>query len=501
MGGGERQRAMQPKKMLIEQDPQQTRVAVLESDRVVEVYYEPREGGGLAGSVFKGRVHRVLPGMQAAFLDVGLERDAFLHVEDVRPRSVNEDSEVSSGDAAEDLPTIEDLLKPGQEVIVQVVKGPLANKGARVTSHVTLPGRHLVYIPGGDHRGVSRRIEDEVERERLRSLLDEIETEGGFIARTAGQGCDLSELQADATSLAETWQRIQRKAESAGAGDLLHRDLGVALAVVRDTLDGSFSVLWVEGEDLYQRVVSFVRDFDVELAGRVRRSTEEVPLFERFGVEEVIEAALRPRVWLRSGGYLVIQPTEALVSIDVNTGRNVGRRSLAETIRQTNLEAVDETARQIRLRNLSGILVLDLIDMENLEHRAEVYAALEAALARDRVRTQVLSISEFGLVEMTRKRSRPSLHRWLTQECRTCRGQGRVHSAGYVISRLRAAVLQYRAHPSRLELRLRLHPRVAQALREEHPLVLEEMRQVVRPCLTLVEDPLLHEERFEIEEG
>ncbi len=478
---------MLTKKLLVEQDPYQTRVAVIEADRVAEVYHEPATGGGLRGQVFKGRVHRVLPGMQAAFVDLGLERDAFLHVEDVRPPGVPEEA------------TIDDLLKPGQELVVQVAKGPLPNKGARVSAQVTLPGRFLVYLPYGDQSGVSRRIEDETERERLRQILDQLDPPGRFIARTVAEGGGVADLEEDANRLRASWERLSRRAESTHAPELLHRDLGVALGAVRDLFDDTFAALWVQGNELAAEIEEFLGTIEPGLRSRVQRWQEEQSLLAAHGVDDAIEAALRPRVWLKSGGYLVIQPTEALVAIDVNTGRNVGRRSLGETILQTNLEAVAETARQIRLRNLFGIVVLDLIDMEEEEHRQQVYGALEQALSRDRVRTQILSISEFGLIEMTRKRSRPSLYSWLTRDCAHCRGQGRVQAPEFVVDRLRRHLLDRRPTGSSDELVVRLEPAVAAVLRGTRRDVVGELEAALGRPVRVVADASVPVDRFELD--
>ena len=325
--------------MLIESDPHQTRIAVLEDDRLTEIFVERHRHRGLVGNVYKGRVTRVLPGMQAAFVDVGLERDAFLYVSDVAADVESmEDLEIDDG-RADDLnnnhapqvsPSIDDLLKAGQEIIVQVVKDPLPNKGARISTHVTLPGRYLVLLPTVRHFGVSRRIEDEAERDRLLAILQQLPAtgggSGGLIVRTAGEEKGHEEFESDLTYLARLWEKVRQRAGKVSAPTLLHQDLDLALRVVRDLLRQEFAVLWVDGEETYERIVEFLDQVQPALVSKVKLFRQQkATLFEQFGIEEQIEAALKSKVWLKSGGYIVINPTEALVAIDVNTGRFVGQ--------------------------------------------------------------------------------------------------------------------------------------------------------------------------------
>ncbi|HXO42145.1 MAG TPA: Rne/Rng family ribonuclease, partial [Thermoanaerobaculia bacterium] len=393
-------------KMLIESDPHQTRIAVLEDDRLTEIFVERRRHRGMVGNVYKGRVTRVLPGMQAAFVDVGLERDAFLYVSDVAADvEAMEDQEL--GETATDepaargaagaespqpaalpapappahaqqaAPSIADLLKPGQEIIVQVVKDPLPNKGARISTHVTLPGRYLVLLPTVRHFGVSRRIDDDAERERLIGLLHQLPVAGGgLIVRTVGGGRGSEEFESDLTYLSKLWDKIRHRAGKVSAPTLLHQDLDLALRVVRDLLRQEFSVLWVDGEETYERIVEFLDQVQPALVAKVKLFRQGATLFEQFGIEDQIEAALKSKVWLKSGGYIVINPTEALVAIDVNTGRFVGQRNLEDTVLQTNLEAVQEIVRQIRLRDLGGIIVIDFIDMDERKNRQKVMQVL-----------------------------------------------------------------------------------------------------------------------------
>ena len=536
-----------PAKMLVEQDPHQTRVAILEDDKLAELFIERQGARGVVGNVYKGRVSRVLPGMQAAFVDIGLDRDAFLYVADVR-EELTELEDVELGDernggyrngnrgngdqrgdpeastvvvervsglpdsrgingergghadrAHAEGPSIDELLRAGQEIVVQALKDPLPNKGARVSTHITLPGRYLVYAPTGHHRGVSRRIEDADERARLRELAMGLGIPGGWIVRTAAEGKGEEEFRQDAAYLTGMWERISARAARAAGGTVLHYDLDVALRVVRDTLGPEFSVLWVEGEETYTRIVEFLDQVQPLLLERVRLYRQDGSLFERFGIDEAIEEALKPKVWLKSGGHIVINPTEALVAIDVNTGRFVGGQNLEETILHTNLEAVGEIVRQIRLRNLGGILVLDLIDMTVPEHRPQVFAALEEELRRDRAKNKVLSISEFGLVELTRKRSRPSLERQLTQPCPYCESRGRIKSATSVAFAVRRQVLRHCAlHPGSREVLVRLNPEVARALQQEQHAVVDELERQLGINLVLQADPAMHHERYDV---
>ncbi len=519
--------------MLIESDPYETRIAVLEEDRLTEVFLERRHHRGVVGNVYKGRVSRVLPGMQAAFVDIGLERDAFLYVADVvvgegaEGFATGEDEErdevaTPGAEAAEASPappapaapsapaevSIDSLLRPGQELVVQVTKDPLPNKGARVTTQVTLPGRFVVYLPTVAHVGVSRRIESEEERERLRGIVETVRARGnghergGVIVRTAGEGRGAEELEADLTYLEEVWKGVAKHAEHAGAPTLVHQDVDLALRVIRDLLATEFSAIWVEGEESYARVVEYLDRVQPQLVSRVLlddpAKNGDRGLFERFGIEREIEAALKPKVWLRSGGYLVINQTEALVAIDVNTGRFVGTHNLEETALAADLEAVAEVVRQIRLRDLGGIIVLDLIDMTEPEHRERVFQALESELRKDRQKNKVLSISEFGLVEITRKRSRANLERQLTQTCPYCEGSGRIKAVATICFSLRRSLLRMRGRMLSKELLVRAHPEVARALQGEEHGVLVEVERELGVAVIVQADAKLHHASYDI---
>src|SRR4051794_30231687 len=381
-------------------------------------------------------------------------------------------------------------------------QGPAPNKGARISTHVTLPGRYLVLLPTVRHFGVSRRIEDEVERERLLALLQQLPvTGGGLIVRTAGGGKGREELESDLTYLARLWEKVRQRAGKVSAPTLLHQDLDLALRVVRDLLRQDLAVLWVDGEETYERIVEFLDQVQPGLVAKVKLFRQQkATLFEQFGIEEQIEAALKSKVWLKSGGYIVINPTEALVAIDVNTGRFVGQTSLEDTVLQTNLEAVSEIVRQIRLRDLGGIIVIDLIDMTEPEHRQEVFASLESEIKKDRAKTKVLNISEFGLVEITRKRSRANLERLLTQSCPYCSGRGRIQSNTTICLNLRKELLHLRGRIATPELLLRVHPEIARILQQEERAILDELERSLEVHILIQSDPELHHERFNVVE-
>ena len=430
--------------------PGETRVALLEDGVLTEIQIERAASLGVAGNVYLGRVRTILPGMQAAFVDVGLERDGFLYVEDagappadfegdlVEPdgreagEPAGDDAGRRAGDPRRAAARIEDLVREGQEILVQVAKDPMAHKGSRITCHIALPGRLLVFLPGVPHIGVSRRIADPAERERLRGLAGEVAVRlgapGGFIVRTAGALLEPSDFETEARALAGAWEAIRRRRAGAAAPALLHREADAVSRALRELLREGIETLTVDSEETYEAARAALQRGGFPAPPHLRRHPGPEPLFEARGLDVQLERALRPRVWLRSGGHIVINTTEALVAIDVNTGKYVGRDHLEDTILRTNLEAVREIVRQIRLRDLGGIIVIDLIDMRREESRAQVIALLEEDLRRDRSRSRMLQISEFGLVEITRQRTRPSLERVLGRSCPTCGGAGVVRS-------------------------------------------------------------------------
>ena len=498
------------KELLVNATSPETRIALLEDGRVVEVFHERRGRQSLVGNVYLGRVHRVLPGMQAAFVAIGLDRDAFLYVEDVAPRDTDDDfaddekdegSDEESRDRA-DRPRIDDLLREGQEIVVQVTKDAVGSKGPRVTASMSLAGRTLVYLPDAREAGVSRRILDAVERDRLRGLLEALPGGGAFIARTAALGKTAEELAADHGYLTGLAARIGRRRESAGPPALLHREADLALRAMRDIVEDDCDVIRVDDPGAHERMREFLEAVSPRLARRLERYQEPEPLFTRFGVEAEIENALRSRVPLPSGGSIVIHQTEALVAIDVNTGKFVGKGDLEETVFAANLEAAPEVARQIRLRDLGGLLVVDFIDMEEPEHRTALFDRFAEELARDRARTRLLPLSEFGLIEVTRQRSRGNLERVLTRACPECGGGGRVRSDMTVALDLRRALLAPPILFSPGEaVRVRVRPGVARLLIEDDPRIMEETQESLGVRIEIVPDETLGGKGFEIERG
>jgi ribonuclease G len=464
------------KELLVNATPPETRVALTEDERVVEVLHERRGRQGLVGNVYLGRVHRVLPGMQAAFVSIGLDRDAFLYVEDASGRApeldFGESTETHGPTSDADRPRIDDLVKEGQELVVQVTKDPFGGKGPRVTAAISLAGRTLVYLPGARDVGVSRRVADPVERERLRAILEGFGPEGGFIARTAALGKSAEALAPDRRYLTDLAARIARRRESAAPPALLQRELDLALRCVRDLAADDCDAIRVDDAGVHARLKEFLEAVAPALSRRLDLWSGPEPLFEAAGVEREIENALKSRVSLPSGASLVIHQTEALVAIDVNTGKFVGREGLEDTVYATNREAVPEVARQIRLRDLGGLIVVDFIDMESPDHRRELFELFEAELARDRARTRMLPVSEFGLIEITRQRSRGNLERVLTQACPACAGSGRIRTDTTAALDLRRALLR----PPNLftkgeTVRVRVRPGLAELLAQDPSLV------------------------------
>jgi ribonuclease G len=412
--------------ILVNVTPRETRAALVENGVLHEVHVERAAKRGIVGNVYLGRVSRVLPGMQAAFVDVGLERTAFLHASDVARSAYAE-----GDDGPREAPDIRTLLAEGQEILVQALKDPLGTKGARLTTHVSLPSRYLVYLPDGHGVGLSTKIEDAAERDRLRACVESFtagSARGGYIVRTAAEGASAEDLQADMQYLVRLWETVQQQARGARPGQLVHEDQPLAVRILRDLLSDQVAVVRVDSRLAFERMREFCRAFVPHLASRVELHAGPHPLFDLHGVEEEIQRALERKAPLKSGGHLVIDQTEAMTTIDVNTGAFVGKTNLEETILRTNLEAAQAIARQLRLRNLGGIIIIDFIDMSVHEHKEMVLAALQRALADDHAKTHVSSVSTLGLVEMTRKRTRESLEHQLCMPCPTCEGRGSVKS-------------------------------------------------------------------------
>ncbi|KIH76066.1 RNAse G [Geoalkalibacter ferrihydriticus] len=502
------------KELVINTTSQETRVALLENGHIAELYIERARERGIVGNIYKGRVIRVLPGMQAAFVDIGLEKAAFLYVADVFDEVEAVEHFIDGGNqgppvAGEDgdiedrtLPPIEDLLQEGQEILVQIAKEPLGTKGARITSHISLPGRNLVYMPTVDHVGISRRIESEEEKDRLRAAVEQIRPAGsGFIVRTAAEGKSEEDLQVDMEFLLNLWQDVARRKDGSGAPSLIHSELDVICKVVRDILTEDVRRIVVDSRDEYAKIERFIGTFMPKLKYSMELYEDEEPIFDAFGLEVEIARALGRKVWLKSGGYIIIEQTEALTAIDVNTGRYVGKHNLEDTILKTNLEAVKEIAFQLRLRNIGGLIIIDFIDMEKEPHREKVHAALLEALKSDKSKSNILKISELGLVEMTRQRVRESIGRTLCEACPYCEGKGYIKSRAtlaYEIFRELRREMNELAAP---RITLVVHPDVAAILYDEERHGIEELEERFGKQITITARPVFHQEQYEILPG
>jgi len=500
--------------ILINVNSGETRVALLESGVLVEIYLERTSDQGISGNIYKGRVVRVLPGMQAAFVDIGLDKAAFLYVTDVHQdfddleilmRSREDDgSDISLSEEEEalDLDTpfqIEDLLHESQEVLVQVSKEPLGTKGARITSHISLPGRHLVLMPMVDHIGVSRRIEIEAERWRLREIIQQIKPPGcGLIVRTASEGKGETELRQDLDFLMKMWNNIQKRKATSPLPSLVHKDLDITLRAIRDLFTQDVERVVIDSEEECRKIMDFCETFMPQLKSSVEFYNKEDPLFDYFGIEMEIGRALGRKVWLKSGGYIVIEMTEALTVVDVNTGRYVGKRNLEDTILKTNLEAVKEIAYQLRLRNIGGIIIIDFIDMEKESSREKVFQALTEALKRDKSKTNILKISELGLVEMTRKRTRESLGRILSERCFYCEGRGFLKSRSAICQEILREIQRDIRDLRGDNILVDVHPNVANLFYDEARAEVEKLEKRFNKRVIVSGKSDYHLEQFEI---
>src|SRR6187402_2316418 len=529
------------KEMIVSSSAHETRVAILEEDQVAEVFIERERSRGVVGNLYKGRVSKVLPGMQSAFVDLGLERDGFLYVSDVVAtfeefdRLDTDDDDVPAassnghGDGAArqahggsrgngggrrdrdrerekgNEAKIEELLKEGQEIIVQVAKEPLGTKGARLTSHATMPGRFLVFMPTVDHVGVSRKIESREERSRLRGIVREFREQtgftGGLIIRTAAAGRPKEDIVSDLSYFHKVWTEIRQKAETSRAPAVVYQEQSLVAKLLRDLLTEEFSAIRIDNALEHKRVVELIERIMPSLASKVRLYEKEYPIFEEYGVQAEIDRALRSKVWLKSGGSIVINQTEALVAIDVNTGRYVGKKTadrLEDTILKTNLEAVKEIVRQIRLRDLGGIIVLDFIDMEEKKNRQKVLQTVEQELRKDRAPSKALQVSDFGLVIITRKRVKQSLERVLTEPCPYCTGSGVIKSSSTICYEILSEVKKIGPDLNGHRLLLRVNPEIARALKEEESAVVRDLRSSLGKDVTIKPDFQLHHEQFDV---
>ena len=478
--------------ILINWAPQETRVAVVESGAVQELHIERASSRGLVGNIYLGRVCRVLPGMQSAFVEIGLERAAFLHVADIwEQRKAN----------GEPAKPIEKILAEGEPLLVQVLKDPIGSKGARLSTQISIAGRMLVYLPHDPHIGISQKIEDESGRAALRDRLKELlpaEEKGGFIVRTRAESASEDELRADIDYLRHLWRVIQERALGAAPPQLLYQDLSLAQRVLRDMVSAGTARVIVDSRENFQKLAAFADSYMPRVRGRLEHYTGERPLFDLYNVETEIEKALSRRVELKSGGYLIIDQTEALTTIDVNTGGYVGSRNFDDTIFKTNLEAAQAIARQLRLRNLGGIIILDFIDMQSDEHRAAVLEEFRKALSRDRTRITVNGFTALGLVEMTRKRTRESLAHVLCEPCPVCEGRGAVKTARTVCYEILREILREARAFHAKEFRVLASQAVIDLLQEEESASLAMLSEFIGKPVSMQVESSYTQEQFDI---
>jgi ribonuclease G len=517
------------KEMIISSNGHETRVAILEDDQLAEIFVERERNRGVVGNVYKGRVSKVLPGMQSSFIDIGLERDGFLYVSDVITNldefdSGDDDGEPKARDAdgdgtEKDKPRgkdrdredrqpeakIEELLKEGQDVVVQVAKEPLGTKGARLTGHVTLPGRFLVFMPTVDHIGISRKIATREERARLRGIVREFRDQhnfgGGVIIRTAAEGRTKEDILADLHYFHKIWVEMRQKSEGRRSPAVVYQEPSLVNKLLRDLLTDDYSAIRIDDPKEHERIVEFIGRIMPSLAARVKLYDKDYPIFEEYGVQAELDKALRSKVWLKSGGSIVINQTEALVAIDVNTGRYVGKKTagrLEDTILKTNLEAGKEIVRQIRLRDLGGIIVLDFIDMEEKKNRQKVFQAVEQELRKDRAPSKALQVSDFGLVIVTRKRVKQSLERVLTEPCPYCSGAGTIKSSSTVCYEILTEMKKIGPDLDGPGVLLRVNPDIARALKEEERGVLKDLKNLLGRDVIVKPDVHLHHEQFDV---
>ncbi|QPJ64645.1 MAG: Rne/Rng family ribonuclease [Candidatus Nitrohelix vancouverensis] len=505
--------------ILINSNAREIRVALMENNQLVELFIEHQQHKGIVGNIYKGTVTKILPGMQVAFVDIGLEKAGFLYVGDIDVLDLldlesHDESCVPLSDSAEtgadqeksmrnmnhDIP-IQEILKEGQEIMVQVAKNPLGSKGPRITTYITLPGRYLVYMPTVDHISVSRRIEDEVEKERLKQVIAGIgNPHEGYIVRTAGQGCGNEDFQPDLNFLHRLWGNLKDMPGSDNGSRLLYEDLNLIFRSIRDLFTHDVQRLVIDSRSAYEKCVEFCSNYLPHLADKIELYEDPAPLFDHYGIEVEINRALDRKTWLKSGGYIAIDQTEALVAIDVNTGKFVGHSDPEETILTTNLEAVKEIVYQLRLRNIGGIIIVDFIDMVKEESKEMVWNALNQALKSDRSRTKILKISEIGLVEMTRKRVRESLVQNLCEPCSYCEGEGYIKSPSTTCSEIIRAIqkIGYIPQSKKRIVNVEVHPQIYDLMFEEESTYLEELEEMYDLEVLFQVNLKLHRAKFRV---
>jgi ribonuclease G len=493
------------------------RTALIEYGNLVEFHLERPAEKGLVSNIYKGVVKRVLPGMQAAFVDIGLERTGFLYVDDVTVkknggnREIPCDQDENGGQCCGDSdPTnivsshssglsIDELLSEGQEILVQICKDPIGTKGARLTCNITLPCRNVVFMPMTDHIGISRKIEDEETRQKLKDIIEELRPAGtGFIVRTVGEKASQHDLEADMEFLLHLWDEVKDNSANSPVPSLVYEDLDITLRTVRDIFSADVDRLIVDDRKVYERILKFVETFAPHLRSRVGLYEEKTPIFDAYGIEMDINRALDKKIWLRCGGYIIIETTEALTVVDVNTGRFVGKSDLEDTIFKTNMEAVREIAYQLRLRNIGGIIIIDFIDMEEEAHRDELVRALKEAAKKDKSRVNILKVSEFGLVQMTRKRSSEDLSSVLCEPCHYCHGDGIIKSRRTVCYEILRKIMIKAGKMSGNNVTVSVNPQVAAIMLREESSTVHELEDGVGKRITVVPDHDLHIEKYEI---
>jgi ribonuclease G len=502
------------RELLINAAPRETRVAILEDDEFVELLVDRPEARRMVGDIYLGRVEAVLPGIQAAFVDIGTEKSAFLHASDLvfpDDDSDRDDDDDESEDESRDdkdesrgrrskAPPIQDLLKRGQDIVVQVSKEPISTKGPRVTAQISLAGRFLVYMPFASRVGVSRKIGDRAERQRLREQMQKLlpENSGGIIVRTVGEDVTEETFEREMNTLMNQWKRIKRKTHFVRAPALVHRETSLTRGLMRDVFSTKVEQVTVDSRQVFNEIVEYLKGIAPELIDRVKLYEDVVPLFDKANIEHEIRDLFKRRCDLPSGGYLIIEPTEALVSIDVNSGRYTGKRDPEKTILKTNLEAAREVARQLRLRDVGGIIVCDFIDMEAKANRDKVLQELRTHLGRDRARTKAFAVSDLGLIEMTRQRVRQSHLQNMTEACPTCHGTGRVFTAETIVRRVERSVKRMGVEGRRDHLIVKLHPEVAMYVLEHEKDLLKKLEKLAGFALELRDDPLLRPDEFKL---
>ena len=479
-------------------------VAMVEDNKLVEIMFDRPDQGRIVGDIFLGRVEAVLPGIQAAFVDIGTEKAGFLHVADLE----HEDDDDDNGGRGRNrrsrkYPPIQDLIKKGQEIIVQATKEPIGTKGSRLTAQISLPGRFLVYMPGASRVGVSRKIDQRDERARLKQLGKSIlpENAGGIIVRTVGEELTKATFEREFKRLRATWNKIKKRADSSKAPVTVHREAKLISGVIRDLFSDKFGSVIVDDRDVYSEILQYVKNVDPELKDRVRFHDDPVPLFDKYGIGEEVQRTFHRRVDLPSGGHIVIEPTEALVSIDVNTGRYTGKKDPESTILKVNMDAAREIAKQLRLRDVGGIIVCDFIDMESQQNRDKVLHELRTHLGRDRARTKAFEVSSLGLIEMTRQRVRPSLFQSLTLTCPTCSGRGRIQAPATVVRTIERSLKRAGSSGAEKSILVKVHPEVALRILEEEPGFVRRMSRYTKIKVDVRDDPLLGQDDFRFLSG